>query len=122
MIQKVDIRSVSIEVDQKLHDYVIKKIGGLDKYVSRHDRESLRAEVTLKEQVIKSKKICKCEVILHLPHDKLVTSESTINIFAAIDIVEAKLKNQLKKHKELHGNPRLHRRLVARLRREKHQL
>jgi ribosomal subunit interface protein len=120
MIQKVDVRTVNIEIDDKLSDYVTKKIGTLDRYVSRHDRESLRVEVVLKEQTIKAKKVCSCEVIFHLPHDKLVTKESTINIYAAIDIVEAKLKNQLKKHKELHGNPRLHRRLVARLRSTKH--
>lgn len=122
MIQKIDIRGVKVEVDDKLHTYVEKKIGLLDKYVSKHDRASLRAEVTLKEQTIKAKKECTCEVILHLPHDKLVTKETTINMFAAIDIVEAKLRNQLKKHKELHGNPRLHRRLVSRLRRVKHNL
>lgn len=122
MIKKLDIRGVKFDVDQKLTDYVTKKIGSLDKYVSRHDRESLHAEVVLKEQVIKAKKTCACEVILHLPHDTIVTKESTINMYAAVDIVEAKLRNQLKKHKEKRGNPRLHRRLVARLRRTKHQL
>jgi len=122
MIQKIDIRGVKIELEPKLKEYVHKKIGQLDKYVSKHDRESLRAQVTLREQTIKAKKECTCEVIFHLPHDQLVTKETTINIYAAIDIVEAKLRNQLKKHKELHGNPRLHRRLVAKLRRVKHNL
>lgn len=120
MIQQIDIRGVKVDVDDKLTAYIHKKIGALDRYVSRHDRESLRADITLKEQTIKAKKQCSCEVVLHLPHDKLVSHETTINMFAAIDIVEAKLRNQLKKHKELHGNPRLHRRLVARLRSIKH--
>ena len=73
MIQKIDIRGVKLEVDEKLQVYVEKKIGGLDRYVSRHDRESLRAEVTLTERTIKSKKECTCEIVLHLPHDKIVT-------------------------------------------------
>lgn len=122
MIKKLDIRGIKFEVDQKLTDYIGKKIGPLDKYVSRHDRESLHAEVVLKEQVVKAKKTYTCEVILHLPQDTIVTKESTINIYAAIDIVEAKLRNQLRKHKQKRGNPRFHRRLVARLRRTKHEL
>lgn len=120
MIKKIDIRGVRFKVDQKLAAYVTKKIGPLDKYISRHDRESLHAEVVLKERIIKAKKVCICEVILHVPGDTIVTKESTINMYAAVDIVEAKLRNQLKKHKEKRGNPRLHRRLVARLRRTKH--
>lgn len=120
MIERLEVRGLKINVSPKLTEYVQKKIGLLDKYVSRHDRESLRAEVILKEQTIKTKKICTCEVIFHLPHDTIVTKESTINVYAAIDIVEAKLRNQLKKHKEKHGNPRFHRRLVTRLRRTKH--
>jgi ribosomal subunit interface protein len=120
MIQKLEIRGIKFEVEPKLTAYIQKKIGRLDRFVSRHDRVSLRAEVILKEHAIKAKKQYQCEVILHLPHDTIVTKESTINVYAAVDIVEAKLRNQLKKHKELHGNPRLHRRLVGKLRRAKH--
>ncbi|MCA9331250.1 ribosome-associated translation inhibitor RaiA [Candidatus Saccharibacteria bacterium] len=120
MIQNIDVRGVKVDVDEKLQAYVEKKLGRLDRFVSRHDRESLRAEVMLKEQVSKGKKQYLCEVVLHLPHDKVVIKESTINVFAAVDIAEAKLRNQLRKHKQLHGNPRMHRRLVAKLRRSKH--
>lgn len=121
MIKKMEIRGVHMHVDPKLYAYATKKIGKLDGYVSRHARESLHAEVILKEEVLKTKKNCICEVIMHLPSDTITTKESTINMYAAIDIVETKLKNQLKKYKELHGNPRLHKRLVAQLRRIKHE-
>lgn len=121
MIKKLEIRGVHMHVDPKLFAYATKKIGRLDRYISKHARESVRIEVILKEEVLRTKKNCICEVIAHLPHETLTTKESTINMFAAIDIVEAKLKNQLKKYKELHGNPRLHRRLIAHLRRVKHE-
>ncbi|HSX46557.1 MAG TPA: HPF/RaiA family ribosome-associated protein, partial [Patescibacteria group bacterium] len=91
------------------------------RYVSRHARESLHVEVILKEEMLKTKKNCICEVIVHLPKDTITTKESTINMFAAVDIVEAKLKNQLKKYKAMHGNPRFHHRLIKRLRDSKHQ-
>lgn len=117
MIQKLEITGVHMDVDKKLHDYVTKKIGKLDRYMSKHARTSAHAEIFLKETKIKAKKQCTCEVILHLPHATITTKETTMNMFAAVDIVEPKLKNQLKKYKETHGSLRIHRRVLMRLRR-----
>lgn len=116
MIQKMEVSGVHFEVGEKLKKYVDKKIGQMDRYMSRHVRESAHAEVKLKEATIKNKKQCTCEVILHLPHDTIMIKETTINMYAAIDIVETKLKNQLRKYKETHDTKRLHRRLLAKLR------
>ena len=119
MIQKLEINGIHMEVDSDLRKYVVKKIGRLDQYMSRHVRTSAHAEVKLKEAKAKDKKQATCEVILHLPNEVITTKESTVNMYAAVDIVEAKLKNQLKKYKDKHDNPhRLHRRIVARLRRK----
>ena len=118
MIQKLEINGVHMDVDKKLHDYVIKKIGKLDRYMSRAVKESVHVEVFLKEKKIKTKKERTCEVVMHLPHDTITTHETTVNVFAAVDIVEAKLKNLIKKYKETHHGAKLHRRLYARLRRK----
>ena len=115
MIKKLEIHGVHMHVDPKLFAYTSKKIGKLDKYVSKHTRESIHAEVILKEDKVKNKKNNTCEVILHLPGENITTKESTINMYAAIDIVEAKLKNLLKKYKDTHGSLRIHRRVIARL-------
>lgn len=117
MIQKFEITGVHLDVNKKLHDYTTKKIGKLDHYMPRHARESAHAEVFLKEAKIKTKKECTCEVVLHLPQETITVAESTVNIFAAVDIVEAKLRNQIKKYKETHDTQRIHRRMMARLRR-----
>ena len=114
MIQRFDISGVHIHVDEDLRKYVQKKIGRLDRYVPRAARPSLHGEVKIKESKAKDKKECTCEVILHLPHETLTVHESTINMYAAVDIAEAKLKSQLKKYKDLHGNPRFHQRVLAR--------
>lgn len=115
MIEKVEINSIHAQVDDDLRKYVTKKIAHLDKYLSKHAKVSAHAEVKLKESHAKDKKQCECEVILHLPKDKIAAKESTINMYAAVDIVEAKLKNQLKKYKEVHESPRFHRRVIRRL-------
>jgi putative sigma-54 modulation protein len=115
MIQKLDISGVHLEINDELKRYVQKKLGRLDRFVARTHRESLHMEVKLKEGRAKDKNERTCEVILHLPGENITLKETTINIYAAIDIIETKLRNQLKKYKELHGSPRLHQRVLTKL-------
>lgn len=114
MIHKLEIDGVHMEVGTDLRKYVHKKIGRLDRYVSRHARASLHAEIKLKEGKHKGQEERTCEVILHLPHETIAVKETTINVYAAVDIAEEKLKTQLKKYKDLHNSSRLYRRLLAR--------
>lgn len=122
MIAKLEVNGVHMQVDKKLHDYAVKKVGKLDKYLPRHARESAHVEVFLKEAMIKTKKQCTCEVVMHLPKETITVKESTMNMYAAIDIVEAKLKNRIKKYKELHSSLRIHRRVIARMQRTSHPI
>lgn len=115
MISKFEITAVHFSLDDKLRKYATNKIAKLDKYISRHARASAHAEVRLKEQKAKDKKRCICEVVLHLPKDTITIEEATVNMYAAIDIVEEKLKNQLKRYKETHSNPRLHQKVLRKL-------
>lgn len=105
MIENIAITGIKAEVTKDLEKYINKKIGKLDKHLKRAQRSEVRADVKLNEVVSKKNgsKKCTCEVILHIPGARLTATESTINMFAAVDIVEAKLKNQLKKHKEKHS-------------------
>jgi ribosomal subunit interface protein len=116
MIEKIEINGVHAEITDDIRKYVMKKIGKLDSYMPRAARESAHAEIKLKERKVKDKNNCTCEVILHLPKEVLRTEETTMNMFAAVDIVETKLKNLLKKYKDTHNAGRLHRRVMARLR------
>lgn len=112
----VEITGIHFDVSDRLQNYIEKKVSGLEKYIAKHGRASARAEVKLKESKAKDKKEYTCEVILILPGENIEAKDSTVNMFAAVDIVEAKLRTQLKKYKDLHGNPKLHRRLINRFR------
>lgn len=103
MIENIQISGAKIGDNEDLKKYIIKKIGKLDKYIPRRARESAKAEVKLKDVSVKAKKQYSCEVILYLPHETIATKEVTLNMFAAVDIVETKLKNQLKKYKDQHS-------------------
>jgi putative sigma-54 modulation protein len=104
MIEKIDITAQRLELTDDLKKYVNKKIGRLDHYMSRHVKKSVYAEVKLKEESSKKNDQFTAEVIIHLPNEKIAAKDSTLNIFAAIDIVEAKLKNQLLKYKGKTGD------------------
>lgn len=117
MIERLEIHGIHTEVSNDLRKYVNKKIGKLDKYMPRQARESAHAEVKLKASSNKGKKQYTCEVILTLPREVINTKETTLNMFAAVDIVETKLKNRLKRYKGQHSLLRGHtRRLIGKFR------
>lgn len=117
MFKKFEVHGVHAKVDAKLRAYATRKLGSLDKYIPRHSRESAHADVHLKETKKKGSEHCRCEVTLHLPQQTIVVKEQALNMYAAIDITEAKLKQQLQKYKDLHANGRMRRHVIARLRR-----
>ena len=55
---------------------------------------------------------------MYLPHEVIATTESTINMYAAIDIAESKLTSQLRKYKAMHASPKVYRRVMAHLKRK----
>lgn len=117
MINRLEISGVHMDVGADLKKYVDKKIGRLDRFIPRAGRESVHVSVKLKESKAKDKNERTCEVILHLPQETITVKETTINIYAAVDIVETKLRHQLKKYKEQHVSPRFHQRVLARVKR-----
>jgi putative sigma-54 modulation protein len=117
MIRKLEITGVHIDTDEKLKKYVRKSVNKLERYMPRHARDSAHVDVKLRESKKQQNQQCTAEIIIHLPHETLTAKESTVNLFAAVDIVEAKLRNQLKKYKDMHTNPRVYQRLSARFRR-----
>ncbi len=118
MLQKFELKSVHTTIDDNLRKYVMKKIGRLDRYLPRAHRDSVHVVVELKEAKAKDKKQYTCAATMHLPHEDLNVAESTQNMYAAVDIVEAKLKQQIIKYKDSHASGKLSRHLTARLRRK----
>ena len=116
MINSLGINIVRAPVDEHGPKYVVKKLSRLDPYLPRDAHDSAHAEIQLKEGKTGKNtdgRSCCAEVTLHLPHDTINVSETSINMYTAIDIVELKLKQRIKKYKELHAAT-LRRRLVAR--------
>jgi ribosomal subunit interface protein len=116
MVQKFEIVGEHYTVDENLKKYITRKIGRLDKYLSKHSRESAHVEVRLKEQKTAGKKQCIANVTIHLPQETINIKEGTLNMYAAIDIVQAKLKQQIQRYKDLHHNGKMRRHIFGRKR------
>lgn len=98
---KLDLTGQRYELDENLIEYVEKKIGGLEKFLPKDARELAHGEVTLSyDPSGKEGNHYVCEGIVSVPHAKLHSKEGTGNMYAAIDLVEAKLKVQIARYKQ----------------------
>lgn len=100
MIASVDITGIQYDVNDKTQRYVIEKVGKLDRYVPLHARKSMTAEVKLRQVNRDHGNKYEVEVILQVPDKTITAKDSTVNMMAAVDIVEAKLVAQLHKYKD----------------------
>ncbi len=100
MIKAIEIKGIQFEVDAVTEKYVMRKIGRLDRYLPKHARKSVTAEVRLREVNRDHGNKYEAEVNLHVPDKFITAKDSTVNVLAAIDIVEAKIVAQLHRYKE----------------------
>lgn len=100
MIEALTITGIKYNVDDKTKKYVEKKIGSLDRYLPRHARKTVKADVKIAQIDQRDGNKYEVEVIMHVPEKVITAKDSTLNVLAATDIVEAKLATQLKKYKE----------------------
>ena len=100
MITLNKLNGVNYEIDDVTRKYVTKKIGRLDRYLPKHARKSVTAEVRLAQVDHDRGNKYEVEVILNVPGKTITAKDSTGNMLAAFDIVDAKLQMQLRSYKE----------------------
>lgn len=103
-MMKCDLTGRNFEIDEKMRAYVEDKVGGLDKYLPRQTRATASCNVVLEDDPSgREDNRYVCEVVMTVPGAKLVSREGTVNVYAAVDIVEAKLRSQLATYKNKHA-------------------
>lgn len=101
MIADIDITGVGGYVlDEPTKKYISKKIGRLDRMVTRHARKTINASVKIEEVNRDNGNKYEVEVIINVPDHVVKAKDSTMNVMAATDIVERKLAGQLRKYKQ----------------------
>lgn len=97
---KVDINGKNFEVEKDIKDYVVKKLNKLARKLPKNAKQAAHAIVTLKHAPTNKAERFEADVLLRLPpKEELVAKEATVNMFAAVDIVETKLESQLEKYR-----------------------
>lgn len=100
MITSIDVTGIKYNVNEKTLKYVMEKVGKLDRFVPTHARKTMVADVKLRQVNLDHGNKYEAEVILHVPDKTITAKDTTLNMMAAVDIVEAKLIAQLRKYKD----------------------
>ena len=117
MIHTINVTGVRYTPDELTKRYVRKKIGSLDRYLSRHTSKSVSVDIRLKEVNRAHGNKYECDVVIHLPEATITAKDSTMNMLAAVDIVEDKLRSQLKKYHDTRKEHRGRHDLLGKLKR-----
>ena len=94
MIENLTITGIRYDLTDNTKKYVEKKIGSLDKYLPKHARKSATADVKISQIDNPGGNKYEVEVTITVPDKVINAADSTMNVLAAVDIVEAKLTVQ----------------------------
>ena len=100
MISKIDINSNGYKVDEPFRKYVEKRLGKLDKYLPRKMKKGTSIKVTINE--IGKNKSEKYDIAATADINGgkvIVAKDECTNVFAGVDLVEAKLTGQIRRYK-----------------------
>lgn len=100
MITSIQITGINYEPDKNTQKYALKRIGRLDRYLPKHARKSVSATVRLMQVNHDHGNKYQVEAMMNIPGKVITAIDSTSNMMAAIDIVEAKLLSQLHDYKD----------------------
>lgn len=101
MIEKIEITGNGYKVEEGFRKYVTKRLGKLDKYLPRQSKKDVVEKVVV-EKISNNKSGDKFEisVAMEIPGGKVITAKDECsNIFAGVDLVEAKLTGQIRRYK-----------------------
>lgn len=100
MIEKIDITGNDYKVEDSLRKYVEKRIGKLDRYLPKKAKKDVVCKVVV-EGIGKAKsEKYEISVAMELTGGKTITArDECSNVFAGVDLVEAKLLGQIRRYK-----------------------
>lgn len=106
-MMQYQVSAKKLEVDRELDSYIQKKIARLDRLFPRSHRPS-KAHIELsRDESANPDKRYHAGVKIEVSGPDLFAETATMNPHSAIDIVEAKLKEQIRRYKEKHAPKRI---------------
>ena len=100
MIDKIELSGNNYKISDSFHKYATKRIGKLDRYLPRGNKKDVIAKVIITEVDRAHNNKYEISVTMEIPGGKVITAKDECsNVFAGIDIIEAKLKGQIRRFK-----------------------
>lgn len=113
MIEKIEISGSNYKVEDGFRKYALKRIGKLDRYLPRGSKKDVIVKVVVTEVNRAHGNKYELSAAMEIPGGKvIVAKDECSNVFAGIDILEAKLMGQIRRYKtettpKHHKNPLL---------------
>ena len=100
MIEKIETSGKNYKIEESLKKYVKKRIGKLDRYLPHGSKKDVVAKVAVAE-IGKSKgEKYEISAAMEIPGGKVIAArDECSNVFAGVDLVEAKLLGQIRRYK-----------------------
>ena len=100
MIENIEVTGVKYKVEDALRKYTVKRLGALDKFLPKKNRKDTVMRVVVKQVSRALGNKYEISAALDVPGGKMLTAkDEAANVFAGVDILEAKLKGQARKFK-----------------------
>lgn len=107
MIEKIEISGSNYKPTDSFRKYTEKRIGKLDRYLPKACKKDVIAKVVVTEVDRAHGNKYEISAAMEIPGGKVLAArDETSNVFAGIDIIEAKLMGQIRRFK-LENTPHL---------------
>lgn len=100
MIEKIEVNGNNYKVEEPLRKYANKRLGKLDRYLPRGFKKNVMAKVVVSEIGKNKSEKYEISAALDIPGGKVIAARDECNnVFAGMDLVEAKLLGQIRRYK-----------------------
>lgn len=100
MIEKIEVNGNSYKVEESFRKYVEKRLGKLDRYLPRGSKKDVVLKVIVSEIGKNKGEKYEISVAMDIPGGKVIAAKDECsNVFAGVDLVEAKLTGQIRRYK-----------------------
>lgn len=100
MIANIEVSGTNYKVEEAFQKYAAKRIGKLDRFLPRQNRQDVVAKIVVTQVNLAHGNRYEISASLDVPGGRVITAKDECsNVFAGIDILEAKLLGQVKKFK-----------------------
>ena len=100
MIEKIDISGSNYKVEESFKKYAEKRIGKLDRYLPKSAKKDVVTKIVVTEVERAHGEKYEISVAMDIPGGKVIAAKDECsNVFAGIDLLEAKLTGQIRRYK-----------------------